>query len=688
MNQPRCNLERLFAPASVAVVGASASPSKAGYQALAALRGFPGKTIAINARADGPILGFETLASLRAVGAPVDLVLFAVPAAACPEMVREAIDCGCGGGLIVGGGFAESGAAGAEIQAELGRLCSSSGFRLLGPNTAGFVNKSASLTACFVPSVDRLARGPIAVVAQSAGINLTVSFLLARLGSGISQAIGLGNAVDVDAADVLDFLAAQPDTKAIALHLEGVSQGRKLFEALRRVTPKKPVAVLAVGQEDVGDFARSHTGNLLGSHALCVSALRQAGAVVVESTEELATTAAALSLHRLPPKSAPGIGVVTAQAGAGLVMLDLLKASRVNVPELAPATLQRLSASLPPITYLKNPVDTGRPAPTFADVVTAVADDERIDAVICYALSEPAALRPAAVLPDLARRGTKPILFGTMGPRDELEPTLGELRRAGIFAAESPEQLARAAIGLARDAAAQARLALPEPRRTPPQRLVVPDVPDEHSVKQLLEGMGVPAPRRSACNSHQQAFEAFERLQKPVAAKVLSSEVLHKTEVSGVHLNLADRAALTEALGRLDAIPIAGERRYLIEEMAPPGLELIVGAIRNPSFGPTVMVGLGGTLAEAWSLTATRLAPLMPHDAEAMVEELRITALLEGFRNAPPLDRAALLRLLVTVGDLIHQHPEIEQLELNPVRLYQRGLLVLDALLIRGPSDS
>jgi acyl-CoA synthetase (NDP forming) len=272
-----------------------------------------------------------------------------------------------------------------------------------------------------------------------------------------------------------------------------------------------------------------------------------------------------------------------------------------------------------------------------------------------------------------------------MGPRDELEPALAGLSSAGIFAAQSPEQLARAAIGLARDAAAQARLSLPEPKRTLPGRVVVPAVPDEHAVKQLLESAGIPAPRRSACSSHQEAFQAFELLQKPVVAKVLSPEVLHKTEVAGVHLNLAARPALTAALVHLDAIPIAGKRRYLIEEMAALGLELIVGALRNPSFGPTVVLGLGGTFAEAWRLTATRLAPLMPQDAESMIEELRIAALLGGFRNAPSLDRAALVRLLVTIADLIHQHPEIEQIELNPVRLYPRGLLALDALLIRVP---
>jgi acetyltransferase len=269
-----------------------------------------------------------------------------------------------------------------------------------------------------------------------------------------------------------------------------------------------------------------------------------------------------------------------------------------------------------------------------------------------------------------------------------LEPTLRDLRKAGIFAAESPEQLARAAIGLARDAAAQAWLALPEPPRAPPRRSNVPGVPDEHSVKQLLESIGIRAPRRRACASHRQALEAFEQLQKPVVAKVLSAELLHKTEHSGVHLNLADRDALTAALAHIDAIPLAGERRYLIEEMAPAGLELIVGAVRNASFGPTVVVGLGGTLAEAWKLTATRLAPLMPHDADAMLEELPITALLAGFRNAPPLDRPALVQLLVTMGNLLHEHPEIEQIELNPVRVYPSGVLALDALLIRAPGGA
>jgi len=681
VTSPRSNLERLFHPTSVAVVGASASPEKAGYQALTALGSFPGEVFAINPKAQA-ILGQRTLPSLSALGRPVDLVLFAVPAAACASALRDAIQCGCGGGVVVSGGFAESGPEGARIQAELATLCAGSGFRLLGPNTAGFVNKVASLTATFLPSADRIPRGEIAVVAQSAGINLTVTFLLAKHGYGVSHAVGLGNGIDISAADVLEFLAEQSETRAIALHLEGVAQGRRLYETLRRVTRKKPVAVLAVGREDVGEFARSHTGNLLGSHALRVSALRQAGAVLVASTEELAVAAAALSLHRLAPKAAAGIGIVTAQAGAGLVMLDSLKSSGVSVPELGAATVARVAAHLPPITYLKNPVDTSRPGPSFAEVLVAVAEDERIDAVIGYALSEPAALRPAEVLPAVARRAPKAVLFGTMGLSDELASTIEALRGQRIYVAESPEELATAARVLAHDAAGQARLARPESEARSFGAAWIPASPDEHAAKQLLESIGIPAPRRVACASHAAARDAFEQLQKPVAVKLLSPELLHKTEAGAVHLNVADGASLRALLARLDAIPLRGQRRYLIEEMAPPGLEMIVSAVRDESFGPTVMVGLGGTFAEAFGDTAVRLAPLGVGQAEDMIEELRAASLLQGWRGGSKLDRESLAHALVKLGNLLCTSQTVSLLEINPLRVYDQGILALDAVLI------
>jgi acetyltransferase len=604
-----------------------------------------------------------------------------VPAAACVDAVREAIDCRCGGGLVVSGGFAESGPDGARIQTQIETLCLDSEFRLLGPNTAGFVNTEVSLTASFVPSADCIPPGDVAVVAQSAGINLTVSFLLAKLGYGVTCAIGLGNAIDVDAADVLEFVAEQPKTKAIALYLEGVRLGRRLHDVIRRVTPKKPVAVLTVGREDIGEFARSHTGNLIGSYTLRSSALRQAGAVIVDSTDELAAAAAVLSRHRLPPKEQPGIGVITAQAGAGLVMLDLLKSSGVSVPTLSAPTSTRIAEHLPPRTYLKNPVDTGRPGDSFTDVLVALAEDPQIDAIIAYALSEPAALRPDRVLPVAARKTVKPILFGTMGPREEIAPVLAALRTQGFYAAESPEELARAARTLARDAALQARVSRPEDPRPMPLPNALPHATDEHAAKEILDVLGVPTPRRIVCASPEEAHLALEQLAKPVVVKILSAEVPHKTEVGGVHLNITERAQLDDALERLDAIPLTSTRYYLLEEMAPPGLEFIVGVSRDPSFGPAVMVGLGGTLAEALRDTAVRLAPLAFRDAQEMLDELRGATLLDGWRGSPRLDRDALAHAIVRLADFSHCHPSVRAFEINPLRVYPSGVLALDALL-------
>lgn len=681
----RTNLQRLFAPTSVAVVGASATPTKAGFQAMSALASFGGDVFAVNPKAE-TVLGRRAVPSLRALPGPVDLVVFAVPAAASVSAVAEAIECGCGGGLIVSGGFSEAGAEGERLEAELARLCRGSGFRLLGPNTAGFINTELSLVASFLPSAGMIPSGHVAVVAQSAGINLTVSFLLAKLGHGVSCAVGLGNSVDIGAADVLELVAAEPQTRAIALHLEGIRDGRRLYETVLDVARRKPVIAFTVGRADIGEFARSHTGKLIGSFALGRSALEQAGAVVVDSTEELALAAAALSVHRLPNKPKPGIGVITAQAGAGLAMLDWLKSRGVDVPELAPPTLERIGQLLPPMTYQKNPVDTGRPSPRFPEVVSALASDQNIDAVIAYALSEPAALSPAEVLPPVQRGIAKPILFGTMGPGLEVEPTTARLRAEGFFVAHSPEALASAACALSRDAARQARIARETPHEPPRLALLGHAPPDEATAKQLLAELGVATPRSVVCETHAAAHEAFPRLQKPIVAKILAAEIAHKTEVGGVCLHIADEAALERALARLDAIAVVSPRRYLLEEMAPAGLELIVSASRDASFGPYVMVGLGGVLAEVLRDTVTRLAPLSTAVALEMLEQLRAAPLFDGWRGSEKLDRDAVARAIVALGDFLCADRTVQELEINPLRVYPRGVLALDAWLIVSPA--
>jgi acetyltransferase len=676
------NLKRLFQPQSIAIVGASADTNKAGYQAVNSLRGFPGRLYPINPKAP-EIAGFKAYPSIAAVGSPIDLVILAIPAAACVGAAREAAAANCGGIFIISGGFGESGEEGLRLQEELGAICRDTGLRMLGPNTSGYMNTNAKTFASFAPGVELLQPGRIAVVAQSGGVNLTLAFMLHAAGHGVTLSAGLGNAVDVDAADVLDMLAEDENTRAIALHLEGVREGRKLYEAIRRVSPRKAVVAITAGRADVGTFAQSHTGNLIGSWARKAAALAQAGAVVVNSTDELVDAAITLSMGRIAPKANPGIGLITGQAGPGLLIIDDLKFHEVNVPELSPATVTKVQGLLPPLTFMKNPVDTGRPSPAFPQVLQCLADDAAIDAVLMFTIHEPAAVDPVGALSAL--ESNKPRVFGTMGIVEHIAPTLAALKEKGIAAFASPERLALAGRVLAQDARAQARLQK-EPTVQIDAKAAAPvaGALNEFEAKALLKRYGIAVPAGRACGSRAEALAAFAQLDKPVAAKILSTEVAHKTEAGGVVLNLKDEAGLNAALDRLDAIPLKGARAYLIEPMAQPGVELIVGAVRDPSFGPCVMLGLGGTAAEALKDTAVRLAPLSAEDAAEMIASLRGKALLEGWRGAPACDKRAIEKLLVAVGKMMFEHPEIAELDINPVRAYADGVAALDALVVLG----
>jgi acetyltransferase len=236
-------------------------------------------------------------------------------------------------------------------------------------------------------------------------------------------------------------------------------------------------------------------------------------------------------------------------------------------------------------------------------------------------------------------------------------------------------------IALVEDASSQARLAR---AGTAPSAAdsALPVQRDEHAAKQFLAALGVPVPKAIACGSHIEALRAFRALGKPAVLKILTSEISHKTDAGGVQLNIVDDEGLHLALSRLDSIPLQSARRYLLEETAPPALEVIVGAVRDPSFGPSVVLGAGGVFAEAWKDTTTRLAPLTRSEAEEMIGELRIAPLFDGFRGAPPLDKRALAGVIVTLGALLCRHSELETIEINPLRVYPRGVLALDALLL------
>ncbi|MCF7547553.1 acetate--CoA ligase family protein [Pseudonocardia sp. WMMC193] len=672
-------LTPLFAPRGIAVVGASRNPGKLGAALVRSLDGFAaagGNLALVNARDETM---HPSVAAAAAAG-PVDLAMVCVPAAACPDVLADAAAAGVGAAVICGGGFAEAGGPGVGYQAELDRIVTETGIRLLGPNTSGFLAPHADLTASFVPGVAQVRPGRVAVVAASGGVNHALAFLLTEAGHGISLAVGIGNGVDVAAPEVLEHLVDDPHTGAVALHVESVADGPRLVAAVRALSARTPVVALVVGRHDVGAFAASHTGALATSWRTTRAALAQAGAVLVADERELVDAVGALSVTRARPARDPGVGVVTAQAGPGLLLLDDLRGRRSRVPELTAATRETLATLLPPLTYQANPVDTGRPGPELGRVFRAVAADPQVDVVAGYALHEPDAVDLVAAAAE-GRVADVPVVLGVGGTGAAVTQARRALLDAGIAVAGEPRGVAAAVGALLADARSRARrVGAAIPAQGP---VGVAGAHDEDQAKTLLGRMGIATPPRRVCTDRAGAHAALAELGGRVAVKILDAAVLHKTEIGGVHLGITDAAGLDAALDRLDGI---GATRYLVEAMAAPGVDLVLGARRDPVFGPLLLLGLGGTTAEALADVAIRLAPLSPDEAAEMSAELAGHALLEGWRGGPVLDPAALGRTAARLGDLLVANPGLDEVEVNPLRLTPDGLLALDAVVVTRPT--
>jgi acetyltransferase len=678
-------LDALFAPRGIAIIGASRDPGKLGAVMARSLSRFPGPVVGVNARDADPRAGrFATVADAAAVAPDrIDLAVLCVPAAVSAPALADAARAGIRAALVCSGGYAEAGGPGARYQQELVAAATAAGVALFGPNTSGFLVPSRGLTASFVPGAAAVPAGPVAVVAASGGVNHALAFLLAEIDLGVSLAVGLGNAVDVTAADVLSHLAEDEATRAVALHVESVPDGPALLAAVRALTARVPVAALVVGRNDVADFARSHTGALATSWRTTRAALRAAGAVLVDDERQLVDAVTALSARRLPPAAGPGVGpgvgIVTAQAGPGLLHVDGLRGRGVAVPPLTTATQAALGDLLPPLTYQANPVDTGRPGPGFSQVLATVAADPGVDLVSVYALAEPDALDLPTAVEAAAADGAGPFVVALGGPPEQVTPQRQALRKLGVPALGGPAALTVAVAALLDDARAQARGRSRSQTGCPPGPVTVPrrDL-DEDEAKTILGDLGIATPARRACAGRAAAHRALAELPGPVAVKLLDAAVTHKSDVGGVHLGIRDAAALDAALDGLEAV---GAARFLLESMAPAGIDLIVGASRDPVFGPVVLVGLGGVVAEALADVAIAPAPLSIGEAGALADELSGRPLLDGFRGGPVADRAELGAVLATLGDLLVHHPEIKDVEINPLRVTAGGLFALDAVL-------
>lgn len=677
---PEHPLQPLFAPRGVVVVGASTVPDKLGGVMAASLSSYDGHVALVNARAEGmhATVGSAVDASLDGI----DLAVLCVPASACADVIAECGEAGIRAALVCAGGFAEAGGDGVAHQARLEEAAARSGVRLLGPNTSGFFSPSRALLASFVPGVSTLEPGSVGVVAASGGLNHALAFAFQREGCGLSLGVGIGAGIDVAAPEVLTYLVQDPNTRAIALHLENVTDGDALLAAVRDATREKPVIAMVVGKHDIGEFAQSHTGALATSWRTTCELLRQAGAVVVDHVDELVTATSVLAAGRLAPNPTPAAGLVTAQAGPGLVIADALHEAGVGLPTISQENQDAMAALLPPMTYQANPVDTGRPGPQHDELVSIVAADAAIDVTAVYALTEPVVDLVASAVP--AHEFGHSVVVGIDGPGPDVTEAVGKAAAAGVPLVIGPRALATAVSALAEDARRQA--AAGNAARISGPFLDVPVGPwSEDEAKRILQDAGVQTPARRICSTRDEARLAFADIGGPVVVKVSDATILHKSDIGGVRLGISDQSALDEAFDELSTL---GSGDVLVEQMIGSGVDLIVGARRDPVFGPVVMVGVGGTATEVYGDVAIAAVPCPRDDLVSLADRLQARIMLGGHRGEPSVDRGVLGDVLGILGDLLVHNPHLAEVEVNPLRASAAGLIALDAILVAVPQDT
>jgi acyl-CoA synthetase (NDP forming) len=681
------DLGPLFAPTSIAVAGASTDPASWGYWlAQAALEGSDRRPVHLVNPRGGELLGRPLLASLRELSGEADLVVVAVPERALEDTIEAALEVGARSIVVVTAGLGERDASGRERELALRDRVRAAGALMLGPNCIGIFDADANLRI----SSNEYPAGPIGLISQSGNLSLEIGLMLGRVGLGLSRFASVGNQADVTLSDLLEHLAEHEGSKAIAVYVEDVADGRAFVAAARAAGRKKPVVVLAAGTSEAGRRgAASHTGALVSDQAVLRAACQAAGALLVESPGELVDALHAIVSSPLP--RGRRVAVIGDGGGHGAVCADLLHANGLHVPELSPAVVAQLDAALPPHGGIANPIDligVGDPElDAFSTAARIVLESGEVDAVAVtgyfggyalysddYVRSEPAEAGRLAALQAL---NDAPVVAHSM-----YAPDGGgiSLRGAGLAVYERTEQAARALAGLASLAEARvspAPLPLPEPA-TPLSGPV-----GYVEARELLAQAGLPYPDGSVANDAGGAVAAANRLGLyPVTLKAIDPSLIHKSDRGGVRVGLPDAASLHAAALELEA-DLSPALLY-VERTAhvSDGVELIVGARQDARFGPVVLVGLGGTLVEVLEDTALALAPIDEASARRLLESLRGAALLRGVRGRPAIDLAAAAAAVATISRVAAAHPEIAELEINPLLVTPSGACALDALAI------
>lgn len=693
------SLDPILRPRSIAVIGASRKENSIGWQIMDNLlsHGFDGPIYPVNPKASS-IHSVPAFASVRDIPSAVDLAVIVVPKQHVLSVVREAVEAGTKGFVVISAGFREVGGDGVDREQELLEIVRSKGLRMIGPNCMGVLNTEASVSmnATFAPSTPP--PGPVAFMSQSGAMGLSILDYAENLGIGISMFVSAGNKADVSGNDLLEYWRDDPGTGLILLYVESFGNPSKFVEIAQEVTRTKPICVVKSGRTGAGArAAASHTGALAQTDLATDAILRQAGAIRAQTVEQLFDYAAAFSNQPLP--KGKRIAIVTNAGGPGILLADACDANGLEVATLSAETERALKGVLPEEASVRNPVDmiASAGAKSYERALDFVLRDDGVDAAIA-SFVPPLGIHTEDIAEALVRTNAlhpgKTLLAVLMG-QEGLPAGMATLHHANIPAFLFPESAARALgvmwrqkerQGLPRghvieldgdDAAVSA--AIERTRAAGALKL------SEADALRVLEAYRIPVIPWALVEESQVASAATE-LGFPVAVKIVSPDIIHKTELGAVRLGIESVEELEALIPQMLAdvgTHFEGEPPridgFLLQKMAPKGRETIVGLNRMPSVGPMVLFGLGGIYVEALADVALRMCPITNVDADQMIRDVKMFKLLEGVRGEAPRDLEALEDALTRVSQLAMRHPEIAEMDINPLVSLPDGAVAVDA---------
>ncbi len=694
-------LDTFFSPRGVAVIGASQNPTKLGYGTARNLvvSSYKGALYFVNPRG-GRLFDQPIYPNVESVPDPVDLAIIMTPAASVPGVLEECGQRGIRCAIVGAGGFRETGSEGEALEQHCLEVARAHDIRVLGPNCIGFLDTHLPINATFLPLPGPIP-GDIAFLSHSGAICEAVIDWARGQGFGLSRLVSLGNQMDLNEGDMLSAIATDTNTHVVAMYIEGVADGPTFIQQAREVTREKPVIAIKVGQSAAGRAAvASHTGALAGEDAAYDAAFRKAGVIRARHSEEMFAWAQALAWCPLP--AGPRIGILTNAGGPGAIAADALVSEGLSLATLTEATRGQLSEFLPPASSLRNPIDmlAGAGPREYADGLRVLLADETVDGVIVILPPPPmitAAEVAGAIIP-VIRLASKPVMIALMG--EELIAHAARLfRQSHIPDYRFPERAASAMRVLV-----ERRRQLDAPTEPPPKLDNIDLKAARESIEQgeigktgflnsldstkVLKSYGIKIPAEILVETPDQAVGAANELGYPVALKIVAIDVPHKSDFGGVVLDLHSPDDVLEGFERILAmtkakIPEVQIRGVMVQKMIADGQDVIVGVVHDDQFGPLVMFGSGGVEVEALGDVTFALAPLTPHEVEEMLERTWAGKRLRGYRSLPPVDREKVIEVLLRLGQLVVDLPQVAEVEINPLRALPEGsgVLALDVRL-------